>query len=94
MRKLTLGILLLGLMAADTSAQRQSKAPVNQSAVTVARLRYDGGGNWYWGRSAIGNLHQFLVKNTSIAVHDTEVNLKATDPELFKYPLPVKSPTT
>lgn len=86
MRKLTFGILILGLMAADTVAQRSSKAPVNQSAVTVARLRYDGGGNWYWGRSAIGNLHRFLAENTSIAVHDAEVNLKATDPDLFKYP--------
>lgn len=86
MRKLTFGILILGLMVADTAAQRSSKAPVNQSAVTVARLRYDGGGNWYWGRSAIGNLHRFLTENTSIAVHDAEVNLKATDPDLFKYP--------
>lgn len=76
----------MGLMASETGAQRQSKEPVNQSAVTVARLRYDGGGNWYWGRSAIGNLHRFLVENTSIAIHDAEVNLKATDPDLFKYP--------
>ena len=86
MRKLIFGILILGLMAAEIGAQRQGKAPVNQSAVTIARLRYDGGGNWYWGRSAIGNLHQFLAENTSIAVHDAEVNLKATDADLFKYP--------
>ncbi len=74
------------MIAADISAQRPGKSPVNPSAVTIARLRYDGGGNWYWGRSAIGNLHQFLAENTSIVVHDAEVNLKPTDPDLLKYP--------
>lgn len=58
----------------------------NLSAVTVARLKYDGGGNWYWGRSALPNLHKFLAENTAIEVHDEEVAVTATDPEFFKYP--------
>lgn len=56
------------------------------SAVTVARLKYNGGGNWYWGRSAIPNLHKFVAENTSVDIYDDEVNITATDPELFKYP--------
>ena len=58
----------------------------NQSAVTVARLKYDGGGNWYWGRSAIPNLHNFLIENTTVEVYDEEITITATDPQLYKYP--------
>ncbi len=74
----------MAIFFAFSSGQQDSSD--NPSAVTVARLRYDGGGNWYWGRSAIPNLHEFLSENTSIAVNDIEVSVKATDPELFRYP--------
>lgn len=59
---------------------------MDPSALTVARLRYSGGGDWYWGRSALPNLHKFLSENTNIAVVDKEVNILATDPELYNYP--------
>jgi hypothetical protein len=77
-------VILLGL-GSFSDAQFRSSAS-NPSALTVARLRYTGGGDWYWGRSALPNLHEFLAKNTNIAVVDTEVNVQATDPELFDYP--------
>ncbi len=76
--------LILPLVFGLSDGQRNENK--NQSAVTVARLRYDGGGNWYWGRSAIPNLHRFLAENTSIEIHDVEVNVQASDPKLFKYP--------
>src|SRR4030067_2613279 len=69
--------------------QRPVQQPARQenpSAVTIARLKYDGGGNWYWGRSAIPNLHKFMKENTKIAIEDNEVVVTATDPELFRYP--------
>ncbi len=69
--------------------QRPAQQPIkagDPSAVTIARLKYDGGGNWYWGRSALPNLHKFLKENTKIAVADEEVVVSATDPELFRYP--------
>ncbi len=71
---------------ASAVSDGQPKQTIVSSAVTVARLRYDGGGNWYWGRSAIPNLHRFIKENTSIKIEDTEVTLKPSDPELFKYP--------
>ena len=87
MKKFILLIAVMALAAAETTAQRNGQSePAIPSAVTVARLRYDGGGNWYWGRSAIGNLHEFLSRETSIKTRDAEVNVKATDPDLFKYP--------
>ena len=74
-------MLVLGAVSIGQQARHE-----NPSAVTVARLRYDGGGNWYWGRSAIPNLHKFLKENTKIEISDNEVVVKPTDPELFRYP--------
>jgi hypothetical protein len=84
MKKLALALLAFSFMAVISDGQIQKVA--NPSAVTIARLKYDGGGNWYWGRSAIPNMHKFLAENTSIEVEDREVAVTATDPDLFKYP--------
>lgn len=87
MKRFLLLMLIISLPMARTGAQLKSNSgPSDPSAVTIARLQYEGGGNWYWGRSALGNLHEFLKENTEIAVEDAEVNVKATDPDLFKYP--------
>lgn len=84
MNKIILTALITTLIWGVSIGQRN--AAKKPSAVTVARLRYDGGGNWYWGRSAIPNLHRYLAENTSIDVYDEEVSIQASDPKLFKYP--------
>ncbi|UCC79632.1 MAG: DUF4159 domain-containing protein [Candidatus Zixiibacteriota bacterium] len=84
MRRILLTTLILTLFFSISDSQ--INLDKNPSAVTVSRLKYDGGGNWYWGRSAIPNLHKFLSENTAIEVHDEEVTVTATDPQLFKYP--------
>jgi hypothetical protein len=84
MKTVVLFAVSMVLLAGISDAQIGK--PTNPSAVTIARLRYDGGGNWYWGRTAIPNLHKFMAENTKIEVADSEVVVTATDPELFKYP--------
>jgi hypothetical protein len=56
------------------------------SAFTIARLKYGGGGDWYWGSSAIPNMLKFLKENTSIPVNEDEVRVNIMDKELFNYP--------
>ncbi len=53
---------------------------------TIARLKYGGGGNWYWGNSAIPNMYKFLAENTNIPVSYKEPKLTADDEQLFNYP--------
>lgn len=87
MNRFVLALVVLMCPTAEIMAQAGSASgPYDPSAFTAARLRYDGGGNWYWGRSALGNLHEFLEENTPVRVRDLEINLKATDPDLYKYP--------
>jgi hypothetical protein len=85
MKKLRL-ILLLVLVFAVTGVAQFREILTDPSALTIARLRYGGGGNWYWGRSAIPNLHRFIAENTNIAIVDEEINVRATDLELYNYP--------
>lgn len=58
----------------------------NPSAVKVARLHYSGGGDWYWGRSAIPNFLKFVSENTDFPVDTNEHEMTIMDPDLFRYP--------
>jgi hypothetical protein len=67
-------------------AQVMTQSPVDPSIFTVARLQYSGGGDWYWGSSAIPNFLTFLEENSGIEVNKAEVRVKPSDPKLFSYP--------
>ena len=56
------------------------------SGFTIARLKYSGGGDWYWGRSAVPNMLEFLKRNTNIPVNQEEIWISIMDKELFHYP--------
>jgi len=58
----------------------------NPSAIKVARLHYSGGGDWYWGSSAVPNFLKFVRDNTDMPVDTLERQVKIMDPELFQYP--------
>ena len=69
-------IIPISLQAADD----------NPSAVQIARLKYFGGGDWYWGPSALPNLIDFVNRNCPIEIASEEVRLTLTDEKLFHYP--------
>lgn len=54
--------------------------------VTIARLKYPGGGDWYWGSSALPNLIEYIRGNTGIPVNKDEVRIELSDNSLFNYP--------
>ncbi|MCP4686222.1 MAG: DUF4159 domain-containing protein [bacterium] len=56
------------------------------SAIKVARLHYSGGGDWYWGNSAIPNFLKFVRDNTDYPVDTLERQVKIMDADLFQYP--------
>ncbi len=57
-----------------------------QNKLTVLRLKYRGGGDWYNDPTAIPNLMQFMKKNTLVNVADDEKKLSLLSEELFNYP--------
>lgn len=54
--------------------------------VAIARLKYPGGGDWYWGSSALPNLIDFIRENTNVKVAKDEVRVSLSDESLFNYP--------
>lgn len=80
--------IVLLLLPAIGSAQSQLSRPPDPSAVTVARLHYGGGGDWYWGNSALPNLLSFIDTHTPLAVRPgSPPTVELTSPELWNYPI-------
>ena len=55
--------------------------------LTIARLRYSGGGDWYNDPDVIPNLLEYIRKHTNIPTADQEARVGIMDPELFSYPI-------
>lgn len=53
---------------------------------TIARVQYDGGGDWYNDPSVIPNLCQEINKRTNIKAADDQVIVTLKDNRIFDYP--------
>ena len=54
--------------------------------LTIARLQYEGGGDWYANPSSIPNLLEAIAERTTIEVERTEARLTLMDERLWDYP--------
>lgn len=54
--------------------------------ITIARLKYGGGGDWYANPSALPNLIKAVQIRTSIPISDTVATVEILDDRLFHYP--------
>ncbi len=61
-----------------------SAEPVAGESLTIGRLKYGGGGDWYANRGSLENLAAFINENTSLTVQDKPVTVDIDSPDLFK----------
>jgi hypothetical protein len=54
--------------------------------LTVARLQYDGGGDWYANPSSIPNLLAAIAERTTLPVERREARVTLLDDRLWDYP--------
>ncbi len=54
--------------------------------LTIARLKYGGGGDWYSDPSALPNLFSAVQSRTKIPLCDTEAVVEISDENFFRYP--------
>lgn len=59
---------------------------VGQYDFTIARLKYEGGGDWYSNPSALPNLLRAVNERTTIRAPQREDAVEITDPKLFDHP--------
>jgi hypothetical protein len=75
---------------ADARAVRPSVTraprPVVAPALTIARLQYEGGGDWYANPSSIPNLLAAIAERTTLPVVRTEARVTLLDDRLWDYP--------
>jgi hypothetical protein len=57
-----------------------------QTRMTVARLQYDGGGDWYANPSSLPNLLAAIGQRTTLRVERSEGRITLMDDRLWDYP--------
>ena len=91
MAGLTLGLVAGALLlarvdgASPLSAATPRAAPLG-TRLTVARLQYDGGGDWYANPSSLPNLLEAIAARTTLPVERTEARVTLMDDRLWDYP--------
>ena len=55
--------------------------------MTIARLQYDGGGDWYANPSSLPNLLDAIAERTTLPVEREEARVRLTDDALWDYPM-------
>jgi len=53
---------------------------------TIARLQYEGGGDWYANPSSLPNLLRAISERTSLRIAERPGEVRLTDPDLGDYP--------
>jgi hypothetical protein len=74
------------LLAIGAAALAAAAPPVPPARLTIARLQYDGGGDWYANPSSLPNLLSAIAERTSLPVERTEARVRLTDERLWEYP--------
>jgi len=54
--------------------------------VTIAKLKYEGGGDWYANKTALPNLIEFCNATINTNLSISEEVVEVGDPEIFLYP--------
>ena len=63
-----------------------SGSTLTNGEFVIARIKYDGGGDWYSDPSSIPNLLKFIGGHTLIKPIGKEARVRLKDDDLFSYP--------
>lgn len=57
-----------------------------QNTLKIAKLKYNGGGDWYANKTALPNLIEFCNKELGTGIQPEEEVAEVSSPDLFDYP--------
>ncbi len=60
---------------------------VNAEPFAIARVRYDGGGDWYCDPSSLVNLQSFMQSEFGMTVAEREAVVDIMDENLYSFPM-------
>jgi len=80
-------VLAVGAAFFTPSASAQQDDPVREAAIHIARLHYEGGGDWYSNPSSMPNWMRGFQQRTGIVTVSEEVQVRPDDDALAGYPI-------
>lgn len=86
MKKLNKRILFLSIPIVaflGISAVQQSSA---KYSLRIARLKYNGGGDWYGSRTALANMAKFCNASIKTSIDPQEATVEPMSSDIFNYP--------
>jgi len=63
-----------------------SNSATSQSQIKIAKLKYDGGGDWYANKTALPNLIQYATQQVGMNLSNEDEVVDVGSPDLFLYP--------
>lgn len=77
---------LIAAIALMAIAATPARLPDDGPRLALARLQYDGGGDWYANPSSLTNLAAAIAERTTLDVERAEARVTLTDERLWDYP--------
>ncbi len=79
-------VALTALLGAASLVPNPAFSQASHRTLTIGRLHYDGGGDWYANPSSLPKLLEEVGRRTSLRVTDREQVVTITSPELWDIP--------
>lgn len=57
-----------------------------QASLKIAKLKYNGGGDWYANKTSLPNLIEFCNKNLNTNIYQDDEVVEVGSPEIFSFP--------
>ncbi len=83
---LTAAVCATALLSAAAPFRATVSRARGPGRLAIARLQYEGGGDWYANPSSLPNLLSAIAERTALPVERTEAKVKLTDSSLFDFP--------
>ena len=80
--KYTLGTLFILAISGVMMSQTYRR----EASINIARLKYNGGGDWYSSRTALKNLATYCNSHLSTNINSDEAIVEASSQDIFLYP--------
>jgi len=86
MKSLAISACVILSVASVPRHPQAQESPGDVDLPTIARVHYQGGGDWYANPSSLPNLLARIAERTAIRVSTRPVEVRLTDPDLSDYP--------
>jgi hypothetical protein len=83
---MVIGSAAVAAVRVPHAAAEPRSASVERRPLTIARLQYDGGGDWYANPSSLPNLLAAIRERTGLPVAKAEARVRLTDDALWDHP--------